>query len=344
MKQYNIAILGATGAVGQTMLRILEERNLPIGELRLLASERSAGKKVRFLDKDIEIQQANESAFGGIDIVLSAVENDIAERLCPAAVKAGALVIDNSSAFRLNNDVPLIVPEVNPQDIKKHKGIIANPNCSTIIAMVAVYSLHQYAKIKRMIVSTYQAVSGAGNAGIAELKQQAEAISHNQVPAIEAFPYQIAYNIIPQIGGFDENAYTTEEMKLLHEGRKILHAPNLAVSCTCVRIPVYTSHSESITLEFESKMDACTAKQILATAPGVKLFDNVYEKQYPMPLNTSNQDLVYVGRVRNDLSNPGYGISLWCCGDQLRKGAATNAIQIAETWISYHSKLNKAAG
>lgn len=334
MKRYNLAILGATGAVGQTMLKVLEERNLPIKELRLLASERSVGKTMRYQNQDLTIQLADEHAFEGIDIVLSAVENDIALALCPYAVEAGAIVIDNSSAFRLQKDIPLVVPEVNASDIPKTGGIIANPNCSTIIAMVAVHALHQYATIKRMIVSTYQAVSGAGTNGIAELADQAKAIVSGEPVQTKTFPYQIAFNIIPQIGGFDEEGYTSEEMKLWHEGRKILHAPDLQVSCTCVRIPVYTSHSEAITLEFEQEIDAVKAREILKQAAGVKLVDDPSTQKYPMPLDTSDQDLVYVGRIRNDLSNPKYGLSLWCCGDQLRKGAATNAIQIAEAWIA----------
>ncbi len=333
MKKYNLAVLGATGAVGREMIKVLEERNFPVGELRLLASERSVGEKIKFHKETLLVQEATENSFKNIDIVLGAVGNNLSKKLLPHAVEAGAVVIDNSSAFRLDDDVPLVVPEVNKEDVKKHKGIIANPNCSTIIALVAINELNKYSKIKRMIVSTYQAVSGAGSKGISELNQQVEDIINNKEAKTNAFPYQIAYNLIPQIGDFDENGYSQEEMKLQNEGRKILHNIDLKVNCTCVRVPVYRSHSESITIETESEITPEKARELLKNADGVKLVDDPENKQYPMPLYTSDQDLIFVGRIRKDISSDN-SLSLWCSGDQIRKGAATNAVQIAEVLIS----------
>jgi aspartate-semialdehyde dehydrogenase len=332
MKKYNVAILGATGAVGQEMLKVLGERNFPYGELKLLASKRSAGEEVEFQGKNFVIEEATENSFENINVVLCAAENYISEALSPAAVKAGAVVIDNSSAFRLNDDVPLVVPEVNPEDVKKHNGIIANPNCSTIIALTALNELNKYAKIKRMVVSTFQAVSGAGVNGIKELDQQISDIGTGKPVEIKTFAHQIAYNVIPQIGDFDEMGYSQEEMKMQNEGRKIFHNPDLKVNCTCVRVPVYRSHSESITIETEREISPEKAKELLANADGVKLVDDLANKKYPMPLDTSNQDLIYVGRVRKDISQDN-SLVLWCCGDQVRKGAATNAVQIAEVLV-----------
>ncbi|WP_312832457.1 aspartate-semialdehyde dehydrogenase [Sedimentibacter saalensis] len=332
MKKYNVAILGATGAVGQEMLKVLGERNFPYGELKLLASKRSAGEEVEFQGKKFVIEEATENSFENINVVLCAAENYISEALSPAAVKAGAVVIDNSSAFRLNDDVPLVVPEVNPEDVKNHKGIIANPNCSTIIALTALNELNKYAKINRMVVSTFQAVSGAGVNGIKELDQQISDINSGKTVEIKTFAHQIAYNVIPQIGDFDEMGYSQEEMKMQNEGRKIFHNPDLKVNCTCVRVPVYRSHSESITIETEKEITPEKARELLANADGVKLVDNPASKKYPMPLDTSNQDLIYVGRVRKDISQDN-SLVLWCCGDQVRKGAATNAVQIAEVLV-----------
>lgn len=332
MKLYNIAILGATGAVGQTMLKVLEERNFPINTLKLLASSRSAGKKMMFKGKEITIEEATSDSFKDMQIVLGAAENDIAKKFAQDIINSGAVFVDNSSAFRLSENVPLVVPEVNGEDVVGHKGIIANPNCVTIIALTAVAPLHQHFCIKRMTASSYQAVSGAGVGGIRELKQQIEADFNNNEMEIKTFPYQIAYNVIPQIGGFDEVGYTSEEMKLQNEGRKILHAPDMKVSCTCVRIPVFTSHSISIQMEFEKAVDIEKAKELLNNSNGIRLMDDPANKVYPMPLQTSNQDLVFVGRVRKDISSDN-GLALFCCGDQLRKGAATNAIQIAEELI-----------
>lgn len=333
----NVAILGATGAVGTQMLQCLEERNFPVGELRLLASAHSAGKMVAWNGREVEIQEARPEAFEGMDIVLGAADDAIAKELLPEAVKRGATVVDNSHAFRLDADVPLVVPEINGDDVKWHKGLIANPNCATIIGLVPTWPLHQLGGVSRMIVSTYQAASGAGAPGMAELESEISAMgSGSAMPEPKAFVDQLASNLIPQIGGEKFEGYTSEEMKLQNEGRKIMHLPELRVNCTCVRVPVLRSHSESITLEFERPVSLEAAREALAAAPGVKLVDDLGAEtardRYPMPLYTSDQDLIWVGRIRRDISNPeeGRGITFWCCGDQIRKGAATNAVQIAE--------------
>ena len=332
MKLYTVAVLGATGAVGQEMMRILEERNFPVGKLIPLASARSAGKTLKFRGEDVVIREACDAAFEGVDIVLGAAENDIAEKFAPAIVKAGAVFVDNSSAFRLNPDVPLIVPEVNAEDAKNHKGIISNPNCSTIITVTAVNALNKISPIRSMVASTYQAVSGAGVAGMAELENQVEALRTGKEVEAKTFAYQIAYNLIPQIGGEQMDGYTSEEMKLHFEGRKIMHLPEMNVSCTCVRVPVMRSHSISVKLHFDRPVSVAEAREVLKDAPGVKLVDDLGNKRYPMPLETSGQDIVYVGRIRPDITDPN-GLCLWCCGDQVRKGAATNCIQIAELLV-----------
>ena len=332
MKLYTVAVLGATGAVGQEMMKILEERNFPVGKLIPLASARSAGKTLKFKGEDVTIQEACDTAFEGVDIVLGAAENDIAQKFAPAIVKAGAVFVDNSSAFRLDPNVPLIVPEINPQDVSWHKGIIANPNCSTIITVTAVNALNQLSPIKAMTASTYQAVSGAGAGGPIELMNEVEALREGKTYEPKVFSHQIAYNLIPQIGGEQFEGYTSEEMKMQNEGRKIMHLPELKVSCTCVRVPVVRSHSISVSLHFENKITVAEAREVLKRAPGVKLVDDLAKKEYPMPLDTSNQDIVFVGRIRPDLTDDN-GLCLWCCGDQVRKGAATNAIQIAELLV-----------
>jgi len=332
MKLYTVAILGATGAVGQEMIKILEERNFPVGKLIPLASARSAGRKLTFKGEEITIQEACDSAFEGVDIVLGAAENAIAKQFAPAIVKAGAVFVDNSSAFRLDPKVPLIVPEVNPEDAKNHNGIISNPNCSTIITITAVNALNKLSPIKTMTASTYQAVSGAGAGGPIELMAEVDALSKGETYEPKIFSHQIAYNLIPQIGGESFEGYTSEEMKMQNEGRKIMHLPELKVSCTCVRVPVVRSHSISVSLHFDRHVTVEEVRQVLADAPGVKLVDDLSKKMYPMPLDTSDQDLVFVGRIRPDLTDDN-GICLWCCGDQVRKGAATNAIQIAELLV-----------
>lgn len=332
MKKYNVAILGATGAVGMEMKKILEERNFPVGELRPLASARSVGKEIDFNGQKVKIQEAREDAFEGIDIVLGAAENDIAEKFAPAIVKAGAVFVDNSSAFRLNPDVPLIVPEINGADAKNHKGIISNPNCSTIITLMAVNALNAISPIKSMVASTYQAVSGAGAAGPIELMDQVDAVKNGGKIEPKVFSHQIAFNLIPQIGGDAFEGYTSEEMKLQNEGRKIMHLPEMKVSCTCVRVPVIRSHSISVVIRTEKPISVEEARAAIAKAPGCRLVDNLDAHEYPMPLDTSDQDIVFVGRIRKDLIDEN-GLNLWCCGDQVRKGAATNAVQIAELLI-----------
>ena len=332
MKQYTVAVLGATGAVGQEMIKILQERNFPVGKLKPLASARSAGKTLKFRGEDVVIEEARDEAFQGVDIVLGAAENDIAKKFAPAIVKAGAVFVDNSSAFRLDTNVPLIVPEINPEDVKNHHGIISNPNCSTIITVTAVNALNALSPIRTMTASTYQAVSGAGAGGPIELMNEVEALSKGEIYEPKVFSHQIAFNLIPQIGGEQFEGYTSEEMKMQNEGRKIMHLPDLRVSCTCIRVPVVRSHSISVSLHFDKHISVQEAREAIAKAPGCKLVDDLANKQYPMPLDTSNQDIVFVGRIRPDLTDDN-GLCLWCCGDQVRKGAATNAIQIAELLV-----------
>ena len=332
MKMYTVAVLGATGAVGQEMIKILEERNFPVGKLIPLASARSAGKTITFKGEEVTISEACDEAFAGVDIVLGAAENDIAQKFAPAIVAAGAVFVDNSSAFRLRDDVPLVVPEVNPEDVKWHKGIISNPNCSTIITLTAVNALNAITPIRTMTCSTYQAVSGAGAGGPVELMNEIEALRVGESYEPKVFSHQIAYNLIPQIGGESFEGYTSEEMKLQNEGRKIMHLPDLKVTCTCVRVPVVRSHSISASLHFDRPVSVAEVREVIAKAPGCRLVDDLSKKMYPMPLDTSDQDIVFVGRIRPDLTDD-CGISLWCCGDQVRKGAATNAIQIAELLV-----------
>ena len=329
MKLYNVGILGATGAVGREMMKILEERKFPVGELRLLASARSVGKKLPFCGKEIEVREAKADAFEGLDIVLGAAQNPIAQEMAPHIVKAGAVFVDNSSAFRMDPNVPLVVPEINPEDVKAHKGIIANPNCTTIVTLTAINALNKYSPIETIIASSYQATSGAGAGGPAELLEETDAVRAGKTYEPKVFPYQIAFNVIPQIGGDAFEGYTSEEMKMQNEGRKILHLPELKVSCTCVRVPVVRSHSISVVLRTKEKISVAKARELIAAAPGCKLVDDLANKKYPMPLDTSDQDLVFVGRIRDDLTDE-KGLNLWCCGDQVRKGAATNAVQIAE--------------
>ena len=332
MKTYTVAILGATGAVGQEMIKVLQERNFPVKKLIPLASRRSAGKTILFRGEEVTIQEACDTAFEGVDIVLGAAENDIAQRFAPAIRAAGAVFVDNSSAFRMDPSVPLIVPEVNPQDVAKHNGIISNPNCSTIITLTAVNALNSIAPIRTMTASTYQAVSGAGAEGPIELQNQVDALSRGESFQPKVFSHQIAFNLIPQIGGEAFEGYTSEEMKMQNEGRKIMNLPDLAVSCTCIRVPVMRSHSISVSCHFDVPVTVEQARQVIGNAPGCKLVDDLSKKEYPMPLDTSDQDLVFVGRIRRDLTDPN-GICLWCCGDQVRKGAATNAVQIAELLV-----------
>ena len=332
MKQYKVAILGATGAVGREMMKILAERDFPVSELHLLASPRSAGQKIAWKGQELTVEPAEAGAFAGMDIVLGAAENDIAKKFAPDIVKAGAVFVDNSSAFRMDPNVPLIVPEINPEDVKHHKGIISNPNCTTIVSLVAVNALNQDSPIQSMIASSYQATSGAGAGGPIELMNEVEALREGKSYTPKVFQHQIAYNVIPQIGGEAFDGYTSEEMKMQNEGRKIMHLPELKVSCTCVRVPVIRSHSVSIVVRTKEKISVERARELIASAPGCRLVDDLKNKQYPMPLDTSDQDTVFVGRIRDDLTSNN-GLNIWCCGDQVRKGAATNAVQIAELLI-----------
>ncbi len=341
LKKYNVAILGATGAVGQEFLDLIAERNFPFDTLKLLASSRSAGKVITFMGKDYIVEEATDDSFKNIDIALFA-GGSASTKFAPAAVKHGAIVIDNSSAFRMDPEVPLIVPEVNPEDIKKHKGIIANPNCSTIIMAMALKPLYNKEKIKRIIVSTYQAVSGAGKEAIDELDNQVKAIVENKPVVASILPsaslskhYQIAFNIIPHIDVFGEDGYTKEEMKMVHETHKIFNDYKMGITTTTVRVPIYRSHSESINVEFEEDISVDTARELLAAFPGVIVQDNPQEMIYPMPLFTSNQNEVFVGRIRKDTS-VAHGLNLWVVGDQIRKGAALNALQIAEYMIEHN--------
>lgn len=325
----NVAILGTTGAVGREMMKILAERSFPVEELRLLASPRSAGQKLLWQGRELTVQPAEDSAFEGMDIVLGAAENDIAKRFAPAIVKAGAVFVDNSSAFRMDPNVPLVIPEINPEDARRHKGIIANPNCTTIVSLVAINALNQDSPIQSIIASSYQAVSGAGAGGPRELMEEVELLREGKPVHPQVFQYQIAYNVIPQIGGEAYEGYTSEEMKMQNEGRKIMHLPDLQVSCTCVRVPVVRSHSVSLVVRTREKISVQRARELIAAAPGCRLVDDLSNRQYPMPLDTSDQDTVFVGRIREDLTCDN-GLNIWCCGDQVRKGAATNAVQIAQ--------------
>ena len=338
MKKYNVAILGATGAVGQEFLNLIEERNFPFAELKMLASKRSAGKKIQFMGKEYTVEEATEDSFKGVDIALFA-GGAASKIFAPAAVKAGAVVIDNSSAFRMDPEVPLVVPEVNPEAIANHKGIIANPNCSTIIMVMALKPLYNVSKIKRVVVSTYQAVSGGGKEAMAELEEQVKAINEGRPVVANILPgaslakhYQIAFNLIPQIDVFKDNLYTKEEMKMIDETKKIMSDDSMRITATTIRVPVYRSHAESVNVEFEDEISVEKAREVLAAFPGVTLTDNPDEQIYPMPLETSGKDDVEVGRIRKDYSIDN-ALNFWVCGDQIRKGAALNALQIAEYMI-----------
>lgn len=332
MKEYTVAVLGATGAVGREMLRILQERSFPIKKLIPLASSRSAGTALSFAGEQIAVEDGQKADFAGVDFVLGAAENDVAQAMATAIVEAGAVFIDNSSAFRLDPTVPLVVPEVNGADVQDHRGIISNPNCTTIISVTALGSLRALGEIRSIRAATYQAVSGAGAAGLRELAQQTRALLEGEQYCPQTFAHQIAFNLIPQIGGHQMLGYTTEEMKLQFEGRKILHLPELTVSCTCVRVPVMRSHSVAMSIGFDRAVDVQQARDLLEQAPGCLLVDDLDRGQYPMPLLASGQDRVLVGRLRPDLTDP-CRLELFCCGDQLRKGAATNAVQIMELLI-----------
>ncbi|MDD3653095.1 MAG: aspartate-semialdehyde dehydrogenase [Desulfotomaculaceae bacterium] len=339
MGKYKVVLVGASGAVGQEILKVLDERNFPIGELVLCATSRSAGKEMFFRDKSYRVEETTPDSFDGTDITFFA-GGAASKEFGPAAVERGAVVIDNSSNFRMDPTVPLVVPEVNPEDVKWHKGIIANPNCSTIIAVVALKPIYDAAGIKRVVVSTYQAVSGAGLEALEELTTQSRAVLEQKPVTPEVFPYQIAFNLIPHIDVFMDLDYTKEEWKMVQENHKILHDDSIAITATTVRVPVYRSHSESINIETEKKITAAEARQVLAKAPGIVVIDDPANKKYPMPLFASNQDEVFVGRIREDNSIPN-GLNIWVAADQIRKGAATNAVQIAELVIENSCLMKK---
>ncbi len=328
-----LAIVGATGAVGQEMLKVLEERNFAIKEIICLAAPNEAGSKLKFNGETITVQSAGPEHFKNSDLALFAVGNDISKQLAGVAVENNCVVIDNSYAFRLQDDVPLVVPEVNPEDIDWHKGIIANPNCSTIIMVVAINPIYKAVGLKRVVVSTYQAVSGAGKAGLDELEKNSRDYLAGREIIPQVFQHPIAFNLIPHIDIFVDENYTREEMKMVWETRKIMHAPDLKIAPTAVRVPVFRSHSESINLETEKPISPAEARSILEHAPGIIIQDDPENKIYPMPLYSSNTDEVYVGRIRKDLSVEN-GLALWVAADQIRKGAATNAIQIAELLVA----------
>ena len=338
MKKYNVAILGATGAVGQEFLNLIEERNFPFADLKMLASKRSAGKKIQFMGKEYTVEEATVDSFKDVDIALFA-GGSASKEFAPAAVKAGAVVIDNSSTFRMDPEVPLVVPEVNPEAIAQHKGIIANPNCSTIIMVMALKPLYDIAKIKRVVVSTYQAVSGGGKEAMAELEQQVADIVAGKPVTANILPgaalkkhYQIAFNLLPQIDVFKENLYTKEEMKMIDETKKIMSDNDMRITATTIRVPVYRSHAESVNVEFEDEVSVEAARKALEAFQGVEVVDNPDEQLYPQPLETSGKNDVAVGRLRKDYSID-HGLNMWVCGDQIRKGAALNALQIAEYMI-----------
>ncbi len=332
MKKYNVAICGATGAVGETMLKVLQERNFPVENIKLLASYRSVGKRYNFFNQDVLVEELTKDSFRNVEIALFSIGAVLSKEFAPIAVENGATVIDNSSAFRMDKNVPLVVSEVNPEDVSWQNGIIANPNCSTIIMVVAINPIHKISRIKRIVTSTYQAVSGTGRKAIEELKKQSRAVLNSKEVISQVYPVQIAFNILPHIEDFLEDGYTKEEMKMVHETHKIMGDNSIRITATTVRVPVFTSHSLSVNLELESKLTKEEVRDILSKAPGLKVMDDPENLIYPTTLNSSGNDLVYVGRIREDDSVEN-GLNLWIVSDQLRKGAATNAIQIAEILI-----------
>jgi aspartate-semialdehyde dehydrogenase len=328
-RQYHVAIVGATGAVGVEMLDVLERRNFPVGKLTLLASPRSAGKTLKFRGEDVPVQALGADSFAGVDIALFSAGGGISKEYAPLAVKAGAVVVDNSSAFRMEDNVPLVVPEINGADVKQHQGIIANPNCTTAITLMGLYPLHQKFRVKRVFASSYQAVSGAGAQAVEELRQQVNAIASGVAVQPSVFAHQIAFNVIPHIDAFTDNGYTKEEMKMQNEGRRIMHLPMFRASVTCVRVPVYRAHSVAVSAEFERPVNVAEARQAIEAFPGVRVIDAPAEKEYPLPLHVAGKDDCEVGRLRLDCALEN-GLTFWVCGDQLLKGAALNAVQIAE--------------
>ncbi|MBD2387390.1 aspartate-semialdehyde dehydrogenase [Cylindrospermum sp. FACHB-282] len=339
-KSYRVAILGATGAVGTELLELLESRNFPIADLKLLASEQSVGKTLRFRGETLAVEPVSDRAFDHMDLVLASAGGSTSKTWAGVAVEKGAVVIDNSSAFRMHPEVPLVVPEVNPLAAASHKGIIANPNCTTILMAVAVWPLHQVRPVKRIVAATYQSASGAGAKAMAEVKTQASAILQGQLPVAEVLPYPLAFNLFPHNSPLNDLGYCEEEMKMVNETRKIFGSQEIRITATCVRVPVLRAHSEAINLEFETPFSPDEAREILSHSPGVKLVENWETNHFPMPIEASGRDEVLVGRIRQDISHP-CGLELWLCGDQIRKGAALNAVQIAELLVE--KKLLKSA-
>jgi len=332
MKGFKVAIVGATGMVGQEFIKVLEQRNFPMDSIHLLASDRSAGKKLFVGHREIVVEEVTPKSFKDIDIALFSAGAEVSRYFSPIAAQSRAVVVDNSSAFRMDTKIPLVVPEVNPEDIKWHKGIIANPNCSTIQMVVALYPLHRVNPIKRIIAVTYQAVSGTGSAAVEELTEQAKQVLEGQTTIPHVYPHQIAFNLLPEIDVFLDNDYTKEEWKLVEETRKIMHAPDIAISAVCVRVPVFTGHSEALHIEFSQPMSPDEARRILAQAPGVKVLDDPAISLYPQPWSATGTDEVFVGRIHRDASHP-CGLVMWVVADNLRKGAALNTVQIAEEII-----------
>lgn len=332
-KDLRVAILGVTGAVGQEFLKLLDERKFPLAELKLLASARSAGKKIRFKSQELVVEEATPDSFKGIDLVLSSAGSATSKKLVQHVVKAGALMVDNTSAFRMDPGVPLVVPEINPEDIRDHKGVIANPNCSTIILLVPVFPIHRAARIRRMVVATYQAASGAGAQAMLELEKQSREILDGKKPTKEIFPHQIAFNLFSHNSAIAESGYCEEEIKMVRETHKIFHDDSVKVVSTTVRVPVYRAHSEAVFLELERKISVEEVRELLSHAPGVRLVDDRKKNYFPMPIEASGQNDILAGRIRED-STVENGIALFVSGDQLLKGAALNAVQIAEIWAA----------
>jgi aspartate-semialdehyde dehydrogenase len=328
-KKYNVAIVGATGAVGRELLNVLERRAFPVATLRPLASSRSGGQKIHFRGESTPVGELSEKSFAGIDIAFFCAGGDISRRFAPIARKSGAIVIDNSSVFRMEPDVPLVIPEINGEDVGQHRGLIANPNCTAAVALMALYPLHRVFHVQRIFAASYQAVSGAGARAIAELKQQTESAAQNLPLAAKVFPHPIAFNVLPHVDVFLEDGYTKEEKKMEDEARKIMHHPEFRASTTCVRVPVYRAHSVAVSAEFLRPVSVDQAREVLAKAPGLELVDEPHANKYPMPLDVAGRDNCQVGRVRRDCAFEN-GLAFWVCGDQLLKGAALNAVQIAE--------------
>ncbi|MGC1396280.1 MAG: aspartate-semialdehyde dehydrogenase [Coleofasciculaceae cyanobacterium] len=342
MSKVRVALLGATGAVGTELLELLQSRNFPLADLKLLASPRSAGRTISFQGEELPVEPVTEQAFEGVDVVLASAGGSTSKTWANIAVERGAVVIDNSSAFRMNPDVPLVIPEVNPEAAASHQGIIANPNCTTILMAMAVWPLHQIEPVQRIIAATYQSASGAGMRAMEEVKAQAKAILAGETPPTECFPYPLAFNVFPHNTPMNEQGYCEEEMKMVNETRKIFDAPEIRISATCVRVPVLRAHSEAINLEFGKPLSVAKAREVLAKAPGVQVVEDWEANYFPMPIDATGRDEVLVGRIRQDLSHS-CGLELWICGDQVRKGAALNAIQIAELLVSRNWLKQKMA-